>query len=309
MSTNLNLIRVFIEIVNAGNLSSAARSLGVSRAQVSKDLKQLELQMGAALIERTTRRSHVTESGRVLYQHGLRMLDEVDSAHAAISSLRAEARGYVHLSLPTGLADIFLSQKLASFQSLYPGIGLRTSLLNRGPLMPEQDIDVAVMIADQAPTEYVVSESFEVEWGLYASSEYLSSAAAPDIPEDLKDASFICPPNYVDRRRRVSLRLSGDQGSRTVSVAPRVVSNHFPHLRTSMLGGLGISLLPTYMVASDLEVHAVEKVLPNWRPEGFGSRAFIMRGTNRSPLFAETVLRDFLIEALSDQSLGLKKLS
>lgn len=125
---DLNLIQAFVDIVEAGNLSEAGRRRGVTRSQVSRQLRELEHQAGAQLLRRTTRRLELTEAGRALYQHGLRILQEVASAQAEIDSLGTTLRGHVRVSVPTGLGDTFLAPLLLEFTGRHPGISLRVFL-------------------------------------------------------------------------------------------------------------------------------------------------------------------------------------
>src|SRR5690606_1195032 len=98
---DLNLIHLFVTIVQSRTLSEAARRTGMTRSNASRQLKALELAMGAQLLRRTTRHMEVTEAGKLLYTHGMRMLEEAETARASIESLGKSVRGDVRIRLPT----------------------------------------------------------------------------------------------------------------------------------------------------------------------------------------------------------------
>src|SRR5690625_4646722 len=102
-SINLNLIKLFITVVESGTISEAARRLGMTRSNASRQIKALELEIGAQLLRRTTRHTEITESGKILYKHSVRMMEEMSIARASIDSLGQKIKGEIRVRLPTGL--------------------------------------------------------------------------------------------------------------------------------------------------------------------------------------------------------------
>src|SRR5690606_3829179 len=105
---DLNLIRLFVTIIDTGTLSEAAKRHHITKSHVSKSLKRLEAQLNTQLIRRSTRRLELTQQGEVLYQHGLGILRELEAATNQMLMLGAEPTGTVRLSVPTGLAELIL---------------------------------------------------------------------------------------------------------------------------------------------------------------------------------------------------------
>ncbi|HBD34712.1 MAG TPA: LysR family transcriptional regulator, partial [Cupriavidus sp.] len=108
-SLDLNLVRLFVTMVESRTLTAAAERSGMTRSNVSRRLKVLEQHLGAQLMRRTTRHVELTEAGQLLYAHALRMLDELQSAKTAIDSLGTVVRGDVRIRLPTGLGHLYLT--------------------------------------------------------------------------------------------------------------------------------------------------------------------------------------------------------
>src|SRR5690554_7780043 len=119
------------EIVEAGNLSLAARRLKMSRANISYHLAQLEKNMGQQLLRRTTRRLEPTEVGFRLYQHGCIIRDELLAARESVASLGKGLHGSVRMSMPTGFGNLVMSGWMIEFKRLYPEISLNLRFENR----------------------------------------------------------------------------------------------------------------------------------------------------------------------------------
>src|SRR5437868_708550 len=185
VAMDLNLIRAFVEIVDAGNLSEAGRRRGVTRSQVSRQLRELENQAGAQLLRRTTRRLELTEPGHSLYQHGLRIMQVAASAQAEIDSLGKTLRGHVRVSVPTGLGDAFIAPLLLEFTARHPGISLRVFFHTRVDDLIAAEIDVALRITAAPPPHLVAREICAIDWQLCAAPAYLAQLAPVTAPSDL----------------------------------------------------------------------------------------------------------------------------
>ena len=293
---DLNLIRTLVEIVDAGNLSEAARRRNVTRSQMSKELKSLERQIGATLLRRTTRRLALTDAGREMYEHGLRALAEVDAARAAIDSLGRTVRGHVRLSVPTGLGEQ-LGAGILAFQQTHPDITLRVLFANRVFDLIAAEIDVALRVMTELPQELVAIRLRAVRWGLYASPGYLAAVPAIREPEDLQSHRFLGTPGPEPFMK---LLLARGTQRRELRLKPHLRCEHFPFLRNAMLAGAGVALLPDYAVADDLAADRARQVLPRWEPEGVGDALYILMMPDRHPSHASRVLIAYLRDLLGD---------
>lgn len=199
---DLNLIQLFVTIVEAGTLSEAALRQGVTRSHVSRNLQKLERAFGAQLIRRTTRRLELTHEGSVLYDHGARMAREVESARHALQKLGAEPTGHVRLSLPTGLGELdMLRPLLVRFALEHPSLSLRVLFSNRVSDLISSEIDVALRAISVPPQDYVARELGRIKWHLCAAPEYLARMGMPAHPRDLGRFDFLGPPGARPRQR------------------------------------------------------------------------------------------------------------
>ncbi|SOY51605.1 Putative transcriptional regulator, LysR family [Cupriavidus taiwanensis] len=292
---DLNLIQAFVDIVDAGNLAEAGRRRGVTRSQVSRQLRELEHQAGAQLLRRTTRRLELTEPGHALYQHGVRILQEVASAQAEIDSLGKTLRGHVRVSVPTGLGDAYIAPLLLQFAHKHPGITLRVFFANRVNDLIAAEIDVALKVTSAPPLDHVAREICDIRWQLYASPQYLAGIAPIQQPPDLAGCSFLCPP-YPPRQFPLSLYREGQRVD--VALTPALQSEHFLFLARAVREGHGIGMLPVYIGWEEVRAGNLVPVLPDWRPEGLGNKLFIITTPNLHPSMATRALIGFLREAL-----------
>ncbi|NSX16382.1 LysR family transcriptional regulator [Cupriavidus taiwanensis] len=292
---DLNLIQAFVDIVDAGNLAEAGRRRGVTRSQVSRQLRELERQAGAQLLRRTTRRLELTEPGQALYQHGVRMLQEVASAQAEIDSLGRTLRGHVRVSVPTGLGDAYIAPLLLQFAQKHPGITLRVFFANRVNDLIAAEIDVALKVTSAPPLDHVAREICDIRWQLYASPQYLARIAPVQLPPDLAGCSFLCPP-YPPRQFPLSLYRDGQRVD--VALTPTLQSEHFLFLARAVREGHGIGMLPVYIGWEEVRAGQLVPVLPDWRPEGLGNKLFIITTPNLHPSMATRALIGFLREEL-----------
>ena len=293
---DLNLVRTLVDIVDAGTLSEAARRRGVTRSQVSKELKNLERQLDATLLRRTTRRLAPTASGQALYEHGVRMLAEMDAAPSAIDSLGHDVRGHVRLSIPTGLGEFFLGDRLLAFQRQHPAITLRVLFSNRVVDLIASEVDIALRITSDPPPDQVARELCRIGWGLYAAPSYLAASVPPAAPEDLAQCRILCTPG-AERHFRLLLQQGPEH--RELRLVPCLQTEHFPFLRRAMLDGHGIALLPDYALVDDVAAGRAARVLPAWEARGLGSALYLLTMPDRRPSHAVGVLTAYLRDALA----------
>lgn len=297
-SINLNLIRLFIVVVETKTISEAARRLGMTRSNASKQLKNLEVEVGAQLLRRTTRHTEVTEAGKLLYQHGLRMLEEVAIARSSIDSLGQSVKGEVRIRLPTGLGHLYLTDFLLQFAKLYPDVSLRVLINDFIGDLVSAEVDLALKITSNPPEDHVARRICNIEWCLCAAPEFLSTHSMLTRIDELQDRYLITP---ISMGRRFDLRLTKGGDSVLAPVVPRLQSGDYPYLLEATLAGLGIALLPRYAVWKHLKTGALQEVLPEWSPQGVGDSLYLLTASNRFPSLATRTLIKYIFAQIQKQ--------
>jgi DNA-binding transcriptional LysR family regulator len=151
----LTSLTVLVDILDAGNLSQAARNLKMTRANVSYHLNQLEKSVGVQLVRRTTRRVEPTEVGLRLYAHGRAIQNEMLAARETITTLGQGLQGRVGLSVPSGYGQMVMSDWLIDFKRLYPGIVLDVRFENRVDDLIRDEVDIAIRVMPEPPPTLV----------------------------------------------------------------------------------------------------------------------------------------------------------
>lgn len=297
-----NALVLFVDIVEAGNLSSAARHLKMSRANVSYHLAQLEKSLGQQLMRRTSRRVELTEVGERLYRHGRVVRDEMMAARESVATFGRSLQGSVRLSLPTGFGHLVMSGWLIEFKRLYPGIALELLFDNRVEDLLREEVDVAVRVMTEPPQQMVATELASVGYVVCASTDYARSHAMPTRLEDLAQVPLITSA-VSGRELRISAYQDGQR--RELSQRPTLASENFQFLREAILAGLGVGLVPDYVIEQDVaEGHAVT-ALDDWRLSVFGTRMFLLRMPGRFQTLATRTLIDFVIDKVRTWRAGV----
>lgn len=294
---DLNGLRLFVSVVESTNLSAAARREGMTRANVSRHLKNLETSLGAQLMRRTTRHMELTEAGHLLYQHGSRMLEEMETARASIDSLGKTVRGKVRLRLPTGLAHLHLAPLLLEFAARYPDIALRVSINDNIGDLISAEVDVALKITSSPPVDHVARKVCDIDWCLCASPEF---GARELLSSDLGHAARLDWLMPASLGNRVKLRVRETGQEVVLQVTLRIQSGDYPFLLQGALFGLGVTLLPRYAVWKELRDGRLVEVMTGFEPEGVGQSIYLLTAPNRYPTLAMRAVMEFLRDALRD---------
>jgi len=285
-------LTLLVDILDAGNLSQAARKLKMTRANVSYHLNQLEKSVGLQLVRRTTRHMEPTEIGLRLYQHGLVIRDELAAARESVATLGQGLHGAVRLSVPTGFGQLVMSDWLIEFKRRYPGIVLELLFENRVEDLLREEVDLAIRVMSEPPPNMVARELSAVRYVACAASSY-DPQALPRQPADLKNVPLITS-TVVGRELRLSVYQGEEREEMTLQ--PTLMSENFQFLREAILAGLGVGVVPDYVVREDIAQGHVVTALDNLRLSIFGTRMFLLRLPNRYQTLATRTLIDFLVE-------------
>lgn len=281
------------DIVEAGNLSRAARRLKMSRANISYHLAQLEKTLGQQLLRRTTRRLEPTELGFRLYQHGCVIRDELMAARESASSLGKGLHGQVRMSMPTGFGNLVMSDWLIEFKRKYPDISLNVLFENRVDDLVRDEVDIAIRVMSEPPEQTVAIELADVRYVVWAEAAYAQRHPLPSRLEDLSRVPIITSA-VVGRQLRLAA-YRGDSREEII-LHPTLASENFQFLREAVLGGLGVGLMPDYVIAEELVKGRVVTSLDDWRLSVFGTRMFLLRMPGRYQTLAARTLIDFVVD-------------
>ncbi|MCD2514109.1 LysR family transcriptional regulator [Comamonas endophytica] len=296
---NLATLSLLVDIIEAGNLSRASVRLGVSRASVSQRLNQLERELGQQLLRRTTRQIEPTELGWKLYEHGRAMRQELLAASESVSSLGRGLQGTVRLSVPSGYGQLAMSAWLTEFMQLYPGVTLEVVFDNDIEDLMAGAVDFAMRVMAEPPASLVARNMGPVHYVACAAPALVREHGMPHSLAELHQVPLITS-NLTGQK----LRLAGHRVGRSAElrIKPRLMSANFYFLRDAILQGLGVGVVPDYMVREPLQRGELVQL-----PFAPGSLNFL--STNKYLLYMPTryqtkaiaTLVDFLLEKAGRQ--------
>ena len=275
----LDALRVFVEVVRAASFTAAARRLGISKSLASKRVAALEEQLGVSLINRSTRKLHLTEAGRIYYEHGLRIREELESAEARVQSVTSQPMGQLKVSAQVSFGFMYLAAPTTAFMRRYPDVSVEILLEDQRFEPIDESVDLAIRMGPLPDSSMVSRPLCKVVYGLYAAPDYLARVNAPPVqPQDIRAFDTIFYGNY-DLGAHWRFTLNGQPFD--VEPESRLVINNLLGVVEAAKAGFGLAYLPTFSARAAVESGELVPLLqPYWNEHGsmvvlFRSRKYL----------------------------------
>lgn len=251
----------FVKTVETGSMAAAARRLDCSRAQVSKQLAELEKAFGLRMLERTTRRINLTPGGELFYQHALRVLEEIQEAEAALQNMVETPSGLLRISASVSFGRLHVAPLLPAVTREYPQLQCELILTDRVIDLGEEKFDLALRLTDMPPENVVARKLTAIERVVCASPAYLAAMGEPATPQDLVHHHCFA---YARGHIQSDWRLAGPAGEVSVPIRARFQINDIDSILQAVLAGHGIAILPTYLCGAELARGNLKPILPGY---------------------------------------------
>ncbi|MDN7486824.1 MULTISPECIES: LysR substrate-binding domain-containing protein [Burkholderia] len=290
---DLNDLYYFVKVVEHGGFTQAGRALDVPKSTLSRRIAALEAQYDVRLLQRTTRRFTVTETGREFYERCLAVLVEAEAAREVIERRHAEPRGIVRVSCPTALLEYRVSELIARFMAIHPQVQVHLEATNRRVDLLSEGIDLALRVRfpPLEDSDLVMRILGDSPQRLVAAPHWLGGRAAPLDPAELAGVPSL---DWGPARHHV-WQLVGPNGEQVpLRHHPRFITDDLHALRDAAIHGVGIVQLPCMVVEDDLRNGTLVDVLPGWAPKGGVIHAVFP--SRRGLLPRVRLLIDFLAE-------------
>lgn len=281
-------LALFAAVAGAGSISGGARSLGISKAAASEQLRRLEDRLGAPLVVRTTRRLSLTEAGSACLAHAQRMVEAARAAADAAEQLHGEPRGVLRVAAPTGLGQRRVVPAIVALQRQFPQLRVELSLAaGRADLIAER-IDVAVRIGDLPDSGLVARRLGTQQLSLHASPAYLRRRGRPAAPEALAGHSVL---EFLPLGWRGQWRLAGpSRRTCALQLEPAFATDCGEALLAAAMAGSGIAALPGWLAEHEVQAGRLQPVLPDWHTRPVPIQA-VYRGPGRLPVKTRAFLQ------------------
>ena len=257
-------MEAFIQVVQSDGFAAAARKMGVSRSTVNKLVINLEDELNVQLLQRSTRKVSPTATGLAFYERCVNILAELEAAEVAVSELQTEPKGTLKINAPMSFGTLYLGKAIAEFMTQYPELEVQLTLDDRfiDPIAEGYDITIRISQPETSPS-LVCQAIAPVTKVLCASPAYLAKHSVPKRPNDLKKHSCL---HYGQIITGNQWQLINEEQEEWVTVKGVLCSNNGEVLKDAALQGLGIALLPTFIIRQELEAQTLAIVLPDYQP-------------------------------------------
>jgi DNA-binding transcriptional LysR family regulator len=281
-------------VVEAKSFTLAAAKLGVSKSVVSSRLSALEGRLGVRLLHRTTRRLSLTTEGARLYERCARILRAAEEAVEVIADVGTLPQGQLRVTAPIGFGLLQLAELLPAFSERYPDVRLDISLTDRILDIASEGFDVAIRVASRLRESNLVARRLGGDRLIVcAAPSYLARRPAPRVPYDLTQHNCL---QLFPVRQSYEWSFPASGGPLVVPVSGNLNLDNVVALRTALLGGHGIAVMPESIVLSDIKRGRLVALLPNHPMEEMGVYAVHVHG--RHVPAKVRVFLDFLIDRL-----------
>jgi DNA-binding transcriptional LysR family regulator len=286
---------IFASVVEHRSFSAAADAIGVSKATVSKAISRLEASLGQSLFHRTSRRLALTEAGKPLADHAARILADARLAEEAARDSAGLPAGRIRMAAPMTFGVTHVAPLIADFLIAHPGIEIELHLSDARVDIVAEGYDVALRIADLPDSSLRARRLCDITAHIVAAPAYLERHGTPTHPAQLGEHKLFGYTNITG-----PWRFRGADGSDiSVRASGQLSANSGDAILPSLIAGLGIARLPSFILGEALAEGRVVEILKDWAPSTVGLHLM----TPPSPLRPARVeaLIAFLTERLRDR--------
>lgn len=260
---DLNDIYYFVQVVELGSFTAASKALGVAKSQLSFRVARLETSLGVRLIQRTTRRSHVSEIGQRYYEQCRQLLAAAEQTQRVIDEAQAAPRGRIHVACPVLFAQLLLAPVLVDFLRQHPEVQVDLDICHHQADVIAGGYDIAFRVRDTLKDSSLVMRSYGMDPQLLvASPELLRRQGRPLQPMDLKRLSSV---GVINTDGRHFWHLQADDGrTQQIEHHPSLVSDDLQVLYQAVIGGIGAAQLPQFICRGPIAEGRLVPLLPAW---------------------------------------------
>jgi len=256
-------MQIFEKVAKHNSFSAAARDMGLSKAMVSKHIASLENSLDVLLLNRTTRRLSLTESGAAYLERVKNILADIEETELAVSTLSSEPRGTLKLSAPTSFGSFHLARAIGGYKQIYPDVHIEMILTERLHDLVEDGLDLAIHVGHLDDSNLIAKRLASARMIVCGSPAYFEKHGIPETPEDLIHHQCLIyspriPANewiFKKDNKKFNVRVSGD-----------IRSNIGDALRVAAMQDSGLIQLPTYMTGLDIKAGRLQAVLEDYEP-------------------------------------------
>jgi len=293
---SLRDMELFVTVVQCGSFSAAGRKISLSPASVSRYINSLEDKLGVRLLNRTSRKLSLSDTGLIFLQRAESILNDVRDLSVEVSDEHISPRGTLRVHARVLIGEEHIAPALPGFMARYPEIKVDLTLSNEVVDLIEQNIDVDIRIGQLADSSLIARKFVDSERVLCAAPAYLADKPAIEKPEDLLAHNCLA---YRVNLGDVAWRFLNKEGELIeVPIGGNMLTNSGPALKIATLAGLGISLMPDWSVNRDIAAGRLVRLLPEYAVSftGFENAVYAVYSPTRHLPVKARVFIDYLAQ-------------
>lgn len=289
-------LRLFVSVVEETSFSKGGARLGVPQSSASRMITKLEERLGARLLQRSTRKLTLTEAGQIYFERATMIVTELDAASEAIRNISSAPKGLLRVSASAPFGRLIIAPALKEFHALYPDVTFGLYLSDTVEDIIGLGYDVAIRLGDLQDSSLIARHLANSALLICASPSYLQTHGMPQSPEDLKNHNCL---QFRKNPGQNTWRFLTDGVQTDIQVSGSLFANNGEALLSAAVSGLGISLLPEWMVHTCLDEEKLQLVLPDFALANPSLPIHAVAGYRQHVPAKQRVFIDFLHKYLS----------
>lgn len=291
---NLAALQALVKVVQTGSFTRAAAALDSQKTHISRVISQLERELGARLLERSTRSLSLTELGREFYERAVAILAAVDDAQRIVQSAHGEPRGTLKLTCGVEFGMIAVSGWINRYLARFPQTRVDADFAGRLVDIVHEGFDLAIRVGPLADSSLAARRLGELRYGLFASPEFLARNGHPTQPHDLAASAVLA---FAGGSHQATWTLQRGGERTRVELRPRLKANNIFAIRDAAVHGLGIAQLPLIVACQPVADGSLAPVLPDWSPPSIPVHAVFASARYLTPKVRTFI--DLAVEAMA----------
>lgn len=262
----LEQLKILVKVIQSGSFTRAAELLGTQKSYVSRVIAQLEAELGAKLLERTTRAVSVTEMGREVFERAVGILGAVEDTARLVQNAHGEPRGLLRLTCGVEFGMLAVGRWVDEYLERNPMVTADVEYTSRVLDLVHEGFDLAIRVGRVEESRLVARPLGQLEYALFACPRYLERRGRPSTPEQLREHSLVMFSGGTHRRGWTLIPGGIERDAVKIEGPARLRVNNSFAVRDALLHSLGIGQLPLLIAKEGLAAKRLVPVLPAWRP-------------------------------------------
>lgn len=266
----LDAIAVFVKVVEAGSFSEAARLLKMPKTTVSAKVAALERRLCVTLIQRTTRKLHITDAGETFFRHCAIAISEIEKGESELSAGTSKPQGILKITAPADLGHTLLPKIVCHYRLKHPDVRLELVVTNRVVDIVGEGIDLAIRAGDLKDSSLIAKKFFDNSFSFWASPAYIKKHGPLSHPNEVIKHDFIGHIAIKD-----PIVMTDGKASVSLQMKPMIQVDDFETLKALLVLKEGIGLLPSFVPVREIKTKDLVQILPKWTLKNTGGFWFV----------------------------------